>query len=351
MAALPGQEPVDPMQALFDLYSSSASDQAVSPDASSSCSASSPPQTTPAVGSHNLPFEMDLNAFFAPAPPSEPAAYPLELAFSQYRAADATTLGLGALNDVGIAAAFGLNFAGNSGVDDKLLAALTASAAENMRADNGISPQALLSPPESAPAPLMARTPSMFSAPSNTPLATPNVVATPLPGTAIKRKQSSSSSDSSGSLAKKLKPSTPAPSVTLTKRKARPAGGAARKVVPQKYIVSGHAQRATGLSEAELRSFPTFEALLAAVSPSHKALAQEFGDMIEAARLKACGATKESREKREREMIRLEAEAKRWQDEYRRLREWVGALATAGAIDEASVPVLAEHVDDDEDDE
>jgi hypothetical protein len=318
---------VDPMQALFDLFPS---DDAASP-AISSCSASSPPQSTPAVPNAPLPFEMDLNAFFAPAPPAEPTAYPLELAFSQYRE---TELAFGGLNDVGFAA-FGLNFAGSNGVDDKLMAALTATA--------GISPQALQSPPGltvSTPAPVVQ------PVPANTPLMTPATLPS-----SLKRKQSSSSSDSSGTQAKKVKAATPAPAVNLTKRKARPAGGAARKVVPQKYIVSGHAQRATGLSESQLRSFPTFDALLAAVPDSHKALAQEFGAMIEAARLKACGATKESREKREREMVRLEAEAKRWQAEYARLREWVGTLVDAGKLDEADIPVLSEREDDDDDDE
>lgn len=94
-----------------------------------------------------------------------------------------------------------------------------------------------------------------------------------------------------------------------------------KSVVPVKYLKDKTAQTVTGMTQAQILSYTSYDELLKHVSADKYEGAKEFGQRLEEGRDKAADAAKRAREEKKARIYELEGEVDRLQSVLRRLVE------------------------------
>ena len=196
----------------------------------------------------------------------------------------------------------------------------------------------LLQPPftdvsPSAPVPFTI-SPGQLSTPLE---GTPVSVYSELPATAMKRKFSESSADTTQPKKRGRPPKNPSldlvqtPFASKPKRQAtKPSVAKPKAVVPQKYLRDGSAQAALGMTEAQILSYPDFDALVLAVAPGLQDQAVRFGELIENGRRQAAESAQSNRAAKDAKLNALA-------DEVQRLKDGFQELFNKGLIDDETL--------------
>lgn len=166
---------------------------------------------------------------------------------------------------------------------------------------------------------------------------TPVSVTSELPATAMKRKFSESSADTTQPKKRGRPPKNPSldlvhtPLTPKPKRQAtKPSVAKPKAVVPQKYLRDGSAQATLGMTEAQILSYPDFDALVLAVAPGLRDQAIRFGELIEHGRRQAAESAQSNRAAKDAKLNALA-------DEVQRLKDGFMDLYNKGLIDDQTL--------------
>jgi hypothetical protein len=123
-------------------------------------------------------------------------------------------------------------------------------------------------------------------------------------------------------------PSSP---VRLTST-GKPSTARPKAVVPEKYMKNGEAQAITGMNTEQILSFPNWVSLMECVDEAHRAGAEVFGKMITENRDKAKWAAKKSRDERKAKVESLEGQVDDLQGKISEMRGLLLGLVGRGLV-------------------